>query len=326
MRTQIPYDPRHTERVPATEREEINNLLRQMLSDYNATNEDIQKLSIDCISNLTTAKALSHELSEQGYLKRTLFDFIGRNQKLQRAVNQSYSHSMYATQQLLILLMEQNKSAMEFSLHLDQKQQMINLDFSEQLSQQNQDIHRICKVLQRLDLEMNETVRECRNCRSFLRRDSVICPHCGKMRTQTHDLLNTDSARNAYQADLDALSEAVSRKAPASDDPIRAAVDFARLCDLSEHLQDQLDAMYTDTTVKIDTLKLSRIHLLQRFQKDKLSQRDAYRTRFLQELRSVIQNEKDLIDETLDQFDHLDHQTAQLMPAISNLKAQCGGA
>lgn len=40
----------------------------------------------------------------------------------------------------------------------------------------------------------------------------------------------------------------------------------------------------------------------------------------------MIQNEKDLIDETLDQFDHLDHQTAQLMHAISNLKAQCGGA
>lgn len=325
LRTQIPYDPRHTERVPSTEREEIDKLLRQTLSDYDATNEEIQRLSIDCVSNLTTAKALSSELSEQGYLKQFWFNFIGRNQKLQSAINRSHSHSMYANQQLLILLMEQNKSAMEFSLFLDQKQNMINLDFSEQLSQHTQDIQRICQILQRHDFELNEVIFQCSACRTQLQRNSVICPHCGKKRTQIPDMLNTDSARETYQADLDTLSKAVSCKNLAIEDPIRAALDFARLCELPERLQEQIDAIYADTTVKIDALKLPTSSFFQRFHKEKLSQRDVYRTKFLQELRGVVQNEKELIDETLGQFDHLDHQTEQLEHAISNLKAQCGG-
>lgn len=325
MRTQIPYDPRHTERVPATEREEIDKLLRQLLSDYNATNEDIQKLSIDCISNLTTAKALSHELSEQGYLKRTMFDFIGRNQKLQRAVNRSYSHSMYATQQLLILLMEQNKSAMEFSLHLDQKQQVINLDFSEQLSQQCQQIQSICRILQRHDQEMDEVIFQCRGCRTQIQRNSVICPRCGKIRTKIFDLPNTIPARDAYLADLDALSTSISNNPLAIDDPIHSVYDFTRLCALPDHLQEQLDEICVDTIHRIDALKMSQNSPLQCFQQDELPQMTIYRTKFIHSIQHLVRNEKDIIDDELNRLDHLDDQVKQLEYAIRDLRQQCGG-
>lgn len=325
LRINIPYNPKHAERIPSVECEEIDQLLQQTLSTYDATNEEIQKLSIGCVSNLTTSKALSRELSEQGHLKRIWFNFTGRNQKLQSAINRSHSHAMYANQQLLILLMKQNKSAMELSLHLDQKQQMINLDFSEQLSHQSQEIQQISRILQQFDSELNEVVFQCRNCRAFLQRDSLICPCCGQRRTERNAFLNTDLARNAYQCDLEALSDAVAQKMVTAGDPLKAAYDFSLLCELPESLQSQVDAMYADTTEKIDVLKIPKSRLLQRFQRDKLSQRDAYTTRFIQELKSIIHNEKELIDETLDQFDYLDDQVKQLEHALDNLKLQCGG-
>lgn len=145
------------------------------------------------------------------------------------------------------------------------------------------------------------------------------------MRTQITDLLNTDSARECYHEDLSALSDAVSRTPPTTDDPIRAAYDFARLCELPEQLQVQLDTMYANASTKIDALKIPKCSFFQLFCKKKLSQRDAYRARFLQDFRDVIHSEKDLIDETLDQFDHLDDQVAQLESAIANLNKQCGG-
>ncbi len=325
LRTQIPYNPRHTKQVLSAEREEIDKLLRQTLSDYDATNEEIQKLSIDCISNLTTSKALSRELSEQGYLKRTLFDFIGRNQKLQQAVNQSYSHSMYATQQLLILLMEQNKFAMEFSLHLDQKQHIINLDFSEQLSQQCQQIQSICRILQRHDLEMDEVVFQCIGCRTQIQRSSVICPHCGKIRTKIIDLPNTIPARDAYQANLDALSKSISNTPLTIDDPIQSVYDFTRLCKLPDHLQEQLDEIYVDTIHRIDTLKNSQSSPLQCSQQDTPHQLIICRTKFIQNIQHLVHNEKALIDDELNRLDHLDDQVKQLEYAIRNLKKQCGG-
>lgn len=167
LRASIPYDPRHTERVPAVDRDEIDQLIRQTLSAFDVSNEEIQKLSIECVSNLTTSRALSRELSDQGHLKRLWYNFTGKNQKLQSTINRSHSHSMYANQKLLILLMEQNKSAMELSIHLDQKQQMINLDFSEQFSQQNQEIQRICQILQKHEFELDDAVFKCGVCGSF---------------------------------------------------------------------------------------------------------------------------------------------------------------
>lgn len=325
LRISIPYNSTHTERVPTADREEIDQLLRQTLSHYDATNKEIQRLSIDCVSNLTTSKSLTQELSAQGPLKRSWFSFTGKNPKLQSAINRSHSHAMYANQQLLILLMEQNQSAMEFSLYLDQKQHMINLDFSEQLSQHNQDIQRICQILQRFSTELNEVVFRCGNCSSFLQRDSIICPSCGKKRTQIADQLNTDPARNACKSDLENLSHAVAQKSLTAGDSFQAAYDFVRLCDLPQQIQAQLDALYADTSAKIDALKIPKIHLLQRFQKDKLSQRDTYCSRFIKELVDIVRNEKSSIDETLDQFDHLDDQVKQLEYAVENLKKQSGG-
>ena len=321
MQANIPYAPQYAEQLRAEERAEIDQLLEQALDAFDATQEEIQKLSIDCLSNLTTSRALSRELSGQGPVKRMWRNFIGRNAKLHMAINHSHAHAMYANQQLLILLMEQNQSAMEFRLHLDRKQQLIQLDFSEQLSQQSYDIQRICQILQKHDAEMNDVVFQCGGCRARLQRDSVICPHCGRKRPQASEMVH-----HACQEELDALAEGISRSGPEAADPLRAAYDFSRLCDLPVHVQDQLEALYADTTQKIRALKLPGSRFLQRFQREKLSMRDEYRARFRRDLLEVARTEKELIDETLDQFDHLDDQLRQLEDLLATVGQPYGGA
>ena len=269
----IHYDPSYFHKVPYAERQDIDQCIQQTISQFQADQSEIEALAIECISGLSNQQALSNALSNQGALKRFIGNLTGRNRKLQLQLNQSTAHTQYAQQQILIHLMKQNASSLEFTARLFHEQQEISLRFDKQLSEQMQVILQICesldkheKKIEQIDEEIDHVRFFCPKCRTDLRRKAVLCPNCGYIVSRNLPVFRTEDASRRYHDVLNSLSTAVrisqkspdtlGRRYPDRKVQLDQLLKMLNTMNLPENLCNNIRSMCHDTKEQINNCRI----------------------------------------------------------------------
>lgn len=103
----------NTGSLTEADKNEINEQIDSIISKHKNNRYEINKLVLESVSALTASENYSEELSSKGPLKRFWGGITGKNNELQRKINNNYVVAQYASQQTLQKLAEQNLMSFE---------------------------------------------------------------------------------------------------------------------------------------------------------------------------------------------------------------------
>lgn len=120
MQLQLPYYD-YDLKVSQSDKVVIEELITASLAEFKGQKAELEALTLECVSNISNSSSISAELSEQGPLKRLWGGITGKNRKMRDALYRSTANTQYAQQQILVKLIEQNATIMDFvaAIHKD---------------------------------------------------------------------------------------------------------------------------------------------------------------------------------------------------------------
>lgn len=222
MQLQLPYYD-YDLKVSQKDKNEIDQLIEASLREFRWQKEELEKLVLECVSNISNSSSISAELSEQGVLKRLWGDISGKNQKLRSALNKSAVNIQYAQQQILSVLIQQHASMMDFAVAIQKENHSIILDISRRQLETSQQLKQMCihlieqrnaivrinEAQEQLFRELDNVVFICPKCRTFVKRSARICPRCGYLIHTEENRLLTREGSKWFRQNLEGLSNLI---------------------------------------------------------------------------------------------------------------------
>lgn len=209
--------------VTWADQQAIDQHIDAQLTKFKLDQQEMEALTLSCVSEIANASSISSELENQGPLKRFWKNLTGKNAQLQAALSRSNANVQYAHQQLLLHLLERNASTLEFVVRLEREHQRVILDIDQRQFQTNVQLKKVClwlmkldhvekelrADLDRMDSELDRVVFQCGRCGSFVTRERNICHKCGHILRCSHPALKTQLGQELFVADLMELSKVV---------------------------------------------------------------------------------------------------------------------
>ena len=222
MQLQLPYYD-YDLKVSQSDKVAIEELITASLAEFRGQKAELEALTLECVSNISNSSSISAELSEQGPLKRLWGGITGKNRKMRDALYRSTANTQYAQQQILVKLIEQNATVMDFVAAIHKDTHTITLDIKQQQLDTNHRLQQVCLHLiehrdaviklneenERLSRELDHVVFVCPHCKSFTSRQSRICHQCGQILIQDEPALSTAEGSARFLNDLESLSAAI---------------------------------------------------------------------------------------------------------------------
>lgn len=222
MQLRIPYEE-YCSTITRSDQKIIDQQIKIRLAEFALEKREMEELTLSCISEIANASSISSELADQGPLKRFWGKLSGRNSKMQAVLHRSNANVQYAHQRLLVNLLEQNSSMMEFVVNLEKEHHRIVLEIDQRQLQTNTQLKKIClwlmkldnvekdlkADLDRIDNELDRAIFHCGQCGNFVTRERNICPKCGQILRSHHPALKTKRGQERFGWDLAELSRAV---------------------------------------------------------------------------------------------------------------------
>ena len=222
MLLQVPYYD-YDLKVSKSDKDSIEELVTASLAQFKGQKEELEELTLECVSNISNSSSISSELSEQGLVKRLFGNITGKNRKLREALYRSTANTQYAQQQILVKLIEQNATVMDFLAAIHKENHTITLEIKQGQLDTNNRLQKMCLHLimhrdaivhlneanERLSGELDHVLFVCPNCRAYVTRTARICHQCGHILKGDETSLSTSEGRARFLADLTELSTAV---------------------------------------------------------------------------------------------------------------------
>lgn len=222
MRLQLPYYD-YDLKVSQGDKVAIEELITTSMAEFKGQKAELEALTLECVSNISNSSSISSALSEQGSVKRLLGGITEKNRRLRDALYRSTANTQYAQQQILLKLIEQNATVMDFVAAIHKESHTITLDIKQQQLDTNNRLQQVCLHLvehrnavvklneenERLSAEMDHVVFTCPHCKSFVSRKARLCYQCGYILKKDEPSLATGEGTSHFASDLAALSEVV---------------------------------------------------------------------------------------------------------------------
>lgn len=222
MQLRIPCEDYRTV-VTSDDQKTIDQQIKARLAEFTLEKQEIEELTLSCVTKIANASSISSELEDQGPLKRFWRNLTGKNAKMQAVLYRSNANIQYAHQQLLSRLVEQNASMLDFVVNLEKEHHRLILDIDQRQFHTNVQLKKVCLWLMkldhvekklkdsidRMDTELDSVVFRCSQCGNFVTRERSICPKCGQILRQSHPALKTQLGQKRFDNDLTALSRKV---------------------------------------------------------------------------------------------------------------------
>lgn len=219
MQLELPYYD-YDLKVSQSDKVAIEELIITSLAEFKGQKAELEALTLECVSNISNSSSISAELFEQGPLKRLWGGITGKNRKMRDALYRSIANTQYAQQQILIKLIEQNSTVMDFVAAIHKESHTITLDIKQQQLDTNNRLQQVCLHLiehrnaivklneknEHLSGELDHVVFVCPHCRSFISRKSRICHQCGHILMTNEPLLSTAEGSARFRDDISSLS------------------------------------------------------------------------------------------------------------------------
>lgn len=222
MQLTLPYYD-YDLKVTQSDKVAIEKLISASLAEFKGKKEELEVLTLECISNISNSSSISAELSEQGVLKRLWGDITGKNRKMRVALYRNTANTQYAQQQILVKLIEQNATVMDFIAAIHKENHTITLDIKQQQLDTNNRLQQVCLHLiehrnavvrlneqsERLSSELDHVVFICPHCGSFISRKSRVCHQCGHILITDDSPLSTAAGADRFKDDMVSLSAVI---------------------------------------------------------------------------------------------------------------------
>ena len=222
MILQVPYYD-YDLKVSKSDKDAIEELVVASLAQFRGQKKELEELTLECVSNISNSSSISSELSEQGSVKRFFGNITGKNRKLREALYRSTANTQYAQQQILVKLIEQNATVMDFLTAIHKENHTITLEIKQGQLDTNNRLRQMCLHLiehrdaivhlneqsERLSSELDHVLFVCPNCKAYVTRTARICHQCGHILKGDEHSLSTAEGRACFLADLTELSNSV---------------------------------------------------------------------------------------------------------------------
>lgn len=222
MQLQLPYYD-YDLKVSQSDKVAIEELITASLAEFKGQKAELEALTLECVSNISNSSSISAELSEQGPLKRLWGGITGKNRKMRDALYRSTANTQYAQQQILVKLIEQNATIMDFVAAIHKDTHTITLDIKQHQLDTNHRLQQVCLHLiehrdaviklneenERLSRELDHVIFVCPHCKSYISRKSRICHQCGHILIMDEPALSTAEGSARFMNDLGSLSAAI---------------------------------------------------------------------------------------------------------------------
>lgn len=201
-------------------RKKIDAVIDDIVISCEKNMEDIQKLTLESVSLLTSAENRARSLESQSFLKRKWLDFTGKNAKLQSAIMKDTAASQYAAQQIINRLLQDSLQNRRLALAINDRLNDVILSFDSSVEGLTQDTLQIRAAVVRMYQDYcskyntlyqatqrieRHLASKCGNCGAPLQDKQVVCFQCGAMQNLKLEKLPMD-----VQKKLKTLSEIVS--------------------------------------------------------------------------------------------------------------------
>ena len=222
MQLQLPYYD-YDLKVPESDKVAIDKLVTASLSEFKGQKAELEELTLACVSNISNSSSISSELVEQGPIKRFFGNVTGKNRKLRDTLYRNTANIQYAQQQILVKLIEQNATVMDFVAAIHKENHTITLNIKQSQLATNTRLRQMCLHLiehreaiiqlneanERLSGELDHALFVCPNCRAYVARTARICHQCGYILKSNESSLSTSEGASRFFADLTSLSATI---------------------------------------------------------------------------------------------------------------------
>lgn len=222
MQLQLPYYD-YDLKVTQSDKVAIEELITTSLAEFKGQKAELEALTLECVSSISNSSSISSELAEQGFLKRLCGGITGKNRRLHNALYRSTANTQYAQQQILVRLIEQNATIMDFVTAIHKETHTITLDIKQKQLDTNKRLQQVCLHLidhrnaviklneenERLSGELDHVMFVCPRCRAFVSRRARLCHQCGCILQKDDSSLATMEGASRFLNDLEALSTVV---------------------------------------------------------------------------------------------------------------------
>lgn len=113
---------------------EIDICITKYIDQHKGNAREINNLTIESVTSLTTANARFAELKDQKCLKRVFNNLTGKNQKLHAQGNMDLISAQYAQQQILTNLAKQNLITFDLAITINNKLNMLAEEFDNEIN------------------------------------------------------------------------------------------------------------------------------------------------------------------------------------------------
>ena len=222
MRLQLPYDDHELE-VSQEDKAAIEELVSKSLAEFKGRKADLEMLTLECVSKVSNSSALSSELEEQGTLQRLWRELTGKNRRLKNSLYRGTATTQYAYQQMLVRLIEQNATAMDFIVDVHKESHTLTLEIEQEQLATNRRLAEACQCLLEqknaivkldeehghLSGELDRVAFICPRCKTIVSRTDRVCHHCGHIIVDREPSLLTAAGRARWKDDLEVTSAAI---------------------------------------------------------------------------------------------------------------------
>lgn len=187
---------------------EIDQIIGEIIEKSKGNLQEIEALTLESVSLLTSAEARAKGLKSQKTLSRLWNNFTGKNDRIRNAIAESTAAAQYAAQQTINRVLVECSNNQRLALAINDRLNTAVLALQEEQVSISTELMNARKAIialhqdynlkieaqdaRILDIEETQSVR-CGQCNFILKKGQIICPYCGEIHSLKVKKLEKDT-------------------------------------------------------------------------------------------------------------------------------------
>lgn len=184
------------EELKSVSPKEIDRIITKIVASSKDNYQEIENLTLESVSLLTSAQTRSNALAGQKTFKRLWNNFTGKNDKLRNAITQDTAAAQYAAQQSINRVLAECSNNQRLALAVNDRLSALVAELQTGQEEITNDVARARKMIVALYQDYDRKIKEqagkldelenvlgekCFRCRRQLRPNQIVCPYCGEI-------------------------------------------------------------------------------------------------------------------------------------------------